>query len=811
MKIRKILSLLLCLVLVVSLFAGCSKEESTEPGANKPGASANAPAENETKYAYKAEFTPLTTHTGEKLDWVNSYVIVDGKLFYAANYIDGKIEATNEVTGEPILDPTTGEPMEYDNYVYGLFVMDPATQEVSLMEGYELPAVPEGMQGSSYIQDLFAGSDGTLWVNEEMYTYSFDLPEGFDSATMDPYEHYVDGGSVKMLSQYSTDGEKLKTITIQEEENTYFNSMHVMADGRTLAYDYEKLYVFDQSGNVVKTIATENTSGRLSYLGNDEYGFVCYNENGQGQTLKKVDLEQGKLVDTDISVPATAYELMPGHGEYVYLYQSSDSVFGVKEDGTPERLFSWMECDINANNIEDFSILDDGTVVAMEMDHMEGRSNNFVMMKPVDRSELPVKEELVLACMGLGWDMRSTIVEFNRSRDDVRINVRDYSELVTDGDYVTAYNAALQKLTTEILSGNGPDIIATGDLPVDQYISKGLLMDLWPLIDSDPDISREDLMTHLFDVMSVDGKLYEVTDTFSIQTAVVDGDIADGRTGWTLEELLEALDELPDGASILSRYMDSQNILRTMISYDLDQFMDWNTGTCSFDSEDFIDILNFSKEFPKEFDYETIDWETEESEYSRIKSGKQLMMDAYMSSYQEIQLHVGIFDGNASYIGYPTSTGTGSAFNVYDCMAITSNCKNVDAAWSLVRTLLLEENQISENMYQFPTNKNAFDEYTKQAMTPEYSVDPETGEQVEISMGGIGFDDFMVDLYAVKQEEYDAFWAAYEGCERVASSNNEVMELINGHTGAFFDGQKTAEETAKLIQDSVSLYMMEQG
>ena len=40
--------------------------------------------------------------------------------------------------------------------------------------------------------------------------------------------------------------------------------------------------------------------------------------------------------------------------------------------------------------------------------------------------------------------------------------------------------------------------------------------------------------------------------------------------------------------------------------------------------------------------------------------------------------------------------------------------------------------QIEEHMYNFPTNRHAFEVYKEQAMTPEYTTDPETGEQVEV-------------------------------------------------------------------------------
>ena len=61
------------------------------------------------------------------------------------------------------------------------------------------------------------------------------------------------------------------------------------------------------------------------------------------------------------------------------------------------------------------------------------------------------------------------------------------------------------------------------------------------------------------------------------------------------------------------------------------------------------------------------------------------------------------------------------------------------------------------------------------------------------------------------QEEYDLFMDLYQRTNTVTGGNQEIADIIKEECAAFFDGQKTAEQTAKLIQDRVSLYVMEQG
>lgn len=89
--------------------------------------------------------------------------------------------------------------------------------------------------------------------------------------------------------------------------------------------------------------------------------------------------------------------------------------------------------------------------------------------------------------MYLDWNLRSMIVEYNKTNDEYRINVVDYSEYATDDDY----NAGVTKLTTEIISGSVPDIFLTSNLPIDKYAAKGVIADLNTFMDGGNGLSRD--------------------------------------------------------------------------------------------------------------------------------------------------------------------------------------------------------------------------------------------------------------------------------------------------------------------------------
>ena len=59
MKTKRMLALLLAALMIVGLFAGCSKDETKDPGKTDPGNSLidqTKPAATTAKYAYKADY-----------------------------------------------------------------------------------------------------------------------------------------------------------------------------------------------------------------------------------------------------------------------------------------------------------------------------------------------------------------------------------------------------------------------------------------------------------------------------------------------------------------------------------------------------------------------------------------------------------------------------------------------------------------------------------------------------------------------------------------------------------------------------------
>ena len=135
-----------------------------------------------------------------------------------------------------------------------------------------------------------------------------------------------------------------------------------------------------------------------------------------------------------------------------------------------------------------------------------------------------------------------------------------------------------------------------------------------------------------------------------------------------------------------------------------------------------------------------------------------------------------------------------------------------------MRTLFTKEYQEENSYYGLPTNAAVFNDRIKELMTIEYQTDAdgnplldENGEKIVNPKASYWFDEnnqYTIDV--MTQEQLDQIMALYSSTELVSQNDEEVMNIIKGETEAYFAGSKTLDDTVRLIQNRVSLYVAEQ-
>ena len=851
MKTYRMIAALLAIVMLLGMFAGCSKNSDYTTDPANPGSSTGTKTETNdekaastSKYTYQAEFLPIP----DNIQYVNTSTISGANLYFTGSIIDGKQTYTDE----------NGEEIEYDNYRSALFKMDIETGDCTELTEFQLPEVPEGWMGSTDLNTIQAGADGTLWAIYGSYTYRYNPPADL-AADDSMYNYYEQGENKTGLLHLDADGKELKRIEFnQTDENGnsfYVSNFFVDNSGNVYLSDWQNVYIYDQDGNQKTTVDLSENGGELCELKAGVVG-VCYYKNDEakpeesGRVFQEIDPATGKLTGDTVKLPDSAYNFFPGDDVYDIYYDYNGNIYGYKFDtDTKEKVIDWIECDINSNNLNSYSILPDGRVIAFENtydDQTQTNTMQLIVMTRVDAASVVNKTVLTFACMYLDWNMRDAIVKFNRASNTHRIVVRDYSEYNTDDDYT----AGIQKLNTEMLSGKLPDMIDinTYSMPIEQYAAKGFLTDLYELIDADADLSRESFVQPVLKALeSADGKLYQLPSTFAVSTAIALDKVAGDYDTWNLAAVKDAMTKLQDGASVFDVYRTKSDILQTCISRNIDAFVDWENGSAHFDSDEFKALLEFANQFPDTYDWENATDEENDSAQNRINSGKQLMTDMYVSSFEDMLYQLTGFNGGVKFVGYPSEDGTSNhAFQVDGAIAISSTCADKTAAWNFMKQFLTEDYQLGSNVWNFPINQKAFDQKLKNAMTEEYQTDEngnvvkdENGNPIRIPKmtyyttdtgSGVTFgaatapaastvviggtavnDDGSISIYAMTQEQVDQILDLINTTTAVYGYDESILNIISDEAAAYFAGEKSLDDTANMIQSRVNLYVAEQS
>ena len=754
-----------------------------------------------------------------------------------SGYCDGQnvyVIAEIRTETEPYVDPDTGESFPNYEYTTGIYRIPLDGGEPVKLENFESTPIPEGVEGSSNISNIRGGEDGTLWVTEDVYTTTFELPADFDPNTDDKWNYPSESTNSQILRQLDSTGNELSRIDtsgMQEKLGAdYISSMvmdpegyfytTVQTFGETTSEN--KVVVLDKDQNVLFTIEEENLWGQLTLLGDGTVGMSVWSEEG-GQVLRTID-KAAKGWGAEYPLPPNGGNIYTGSQKYIFYYDNGDSLYGFnKETKAGEKILSWSAANINKDELMFFTFLEDGRIVAMTRSwgmYGDDMTMELAILTETDASVLKDKVTLTYATQYLGYEERNKIIDFNKSSDKYRIEIKDYSEFNTAEDY----KAGLTKLNTEIAAGNVPDILNVSGLPIQQYGAKGLLEDLWPYIDNDPDLGRDAIMENVFKAAEQDGKLYQVFSTFSIQTVVGATKVVGDRMSWTLDDLQAALATMPEGCTIFGEGDTKAGMLSNVLAQNMDAFVDWSTGQCSFDSEDFISLLEFCNSFPLEYDWNNVDWEEYEDDNTRVMNGKQMLLNAYLYDIGDsLQMYEVVFGGDYSFIGLPQEDGSvGSSFSLGNGIAMSSTCKDKEGAWSFMREYLMPQYaDMDENMMvggmNLSTNKADFEKMVERAMKKEYQLDEngnqvldENGQPIEVPKYTYGFNDLTVEVYATTQEQYDQFMALYNAIDSISTYDENIYKIVNEVAGGYFNGDKTVQDTAKQIQDRVTLYVNEQ-
>ena len=368
-------------------------------------------------------------------------------------------------------------------------------------------------------------------------------------------------------------------------------------------------------------------------------------------------------------------------------------------------------------------------------------------------------------------------------------------------------------------------------------VQKGYLEDLWPYIEADEQLGRDGVVKAPLKAAEVDGGLYILFMDFRINSLMGRASVVGDRYGWTLDELMEIFATMPESSTILQYKATRWDVFSDLICSSLDNYVDISTGTCSFDSDGFRDLLEFLMQFPDEAGYA---WESPEhiadERWDRVRHGEQMLEVTQFCFPEHVALRDSFWGERTSFIGYPTADGSSgnSFYPMGDVLAMSSTCENKDAAWDYIRELIkprrkMRASAFSDNMVEYlvsiPVNMHDYNIFLRGqtvVRAGKYRKELEEGIKWQTPEG------LMTSLEsAIHWSPYAPYGPRITVKEPLTEADGERFTDIINHTaqlywpddaladiiwdsaGPYFAGDRTLDQTVELIQKRAQLYINE--
>lgn len=583
------------------------------------------------------------------------------------------------------------------------------------------------------------------------------------------------------------------------------NELIADSKGNIFVLGKKKVFILDESLGFIEEIKSE--ADDLIGIALTEDGQVVCAENtradGKNVTRARVlDVEEKKwgeeYVLEDVCFSFEGDFLMDGFGDYDFYYRDDSGIYGYDmERKIRTKVMDFLASNISTEYKSGIIPIGDGRYIGSAATYKSNMGNTgLAIYSKVDPATIPEKKIITYGGIRIDEAIKHAAIDFNKKNKDYQIEFRDYSY---DED-------PCANMTADILAGNVPDIIDLEWLSVDQYTAKGLLEDLTPYFEKDPEIDKEDVIPAVWDAMETEGKHYYIASGFFLQSLIGKSKDVGTDSGWTYEELKEVLEKKGTEIQLLSAE-NKTSLLSSLLCVGVTDFVDWNTGECSFDSEEFKELL----EICNEYGIEEKGKDTP-SDLELFEQGKQLLLNTDENININVFLRMDeIFDEDIHYIGYPNKNKQGTYFSFLNRISIYAKSDVKEGAWEFIRTFMTKEYQGKPKFVNYgdiPTRQDCFDLEIEAAMaTKEYTN--EMGIDITPRFCTNMYDGVEYEEKPMTQEQEIAFRKLIYGTKSCEQYDEKLLKIIEEESKRYFAAEKSLDETVDIIQNRAKTYVNE--
>ncbi|WP_238404327.1 ABC transporter substrate-binding protein [Paenibacillus paridis] len=382
--------------------------------------------------------------------------------------------------------------------------------------------------------------------------------------------------------------------------------------------------------------------------------------------------------------------------------------------------------------------------------------------------------------------------KFEARYTDIDLQIQAYKqagEEVKFGDF----EEYRKSMNTALLSGKGSDIIElTDDLPADEYVEKGFLLNMEDLMKQDQTLMQDNIYMNVLKAIQPKGGTYAIPSGYYLRAFIGDGELlkkADiNEQTWTWQDLTGIVKQLTQGKGGLYAMADyTPDMLTQEMTIDsYSQYVDKEGKKAKFDTPKFVALL---KQVKNMFDEGVMTAEPAERD-------KQLFYSAVLREPADvINVTHSVFD-HPLLLQKPHSAEQSGSMRIIPSYKFAIQAKTLlqQEAWKLLSFILSEEGQSIPDREGFSllksVNEQKLDEIKQQIQAGTYQLLDGKSVQVE-------------------DEEFTRFTQLLDRVDHYSIIDGQVIAIVGGEALAYFSGQKSAEEAAGLIQNRTTLFLNE--
>lgn len=703
-----------------------------------------------------------------------------------------------------------------------------------------------GMVGEGYFMNAAAAKDGSLFLVYSTYD-AVSSEEGEEASQEEESD-------AERSEQPDTEPAETEDTEVQVEESDMFtidcHYMFVSPEGETreimLPFDmdnYELItncwYTPDgrllaSQGGAIYEINQEDGSLTVLFETDGDADTACFSDTQMvaftNTKAYRFDLVKGELLEQDEELDKFISGLTnngekgvywtSGNYSFLVAMDKDNTLYLACQDGlyqctageSPKQLLQGTLCSMgDPSNGKYGMLVEDGPVFLVLFSSGLSRFTYDETMPATPDKELKVYS------LKKDQTLQQAVSAYQKAHQDVFVKY----EVGMSGENGLTAEDAIKALNTEIMAGNGPDVIMLDGLPIESYLAKGMLADLSENLKAAEE--KEEFFDNITRVYEEDGKIYAIPTRFRIPLLMGNEEfVSNIQDLSSLSAVMEEMREKNPEGSILSAYTpeillkmlaiaseptwskEDGNLQEETVKEFLTQakkiYDNEISGISDLEKEEFLNSVRGSddssgtaEETALDISWSILNFLTKSQAQLAIGASQQVSLDfTNVISVPRVKPEV---------VYKPLSLQAENVFQAESIVGVSAKAAESEMAREFVE-MLLSYNVMSMQQEPYPVNAASFDSL--------FDTDME-GDGAFGSMG-ISKDDGSVatlDLYWPNEEEQKGLEQMVRSLKTPYLPGSPIEQAVLEAGVSVLEGNMSVDEGVAQIKQKIQLYLSE--